>query len=218
MRYAQVTLVPGEATIHPLFPVLSGSPPVDESWMLDWNATGEETTTAFFRVAGDPDGLARVLDAEPVVREFEVTPHADGCYAYVHSTAVAAERRVWRAFTRQGALLVPPVSYRDGTVACRVVATAAGLRAAVDALPDGLSVTVDRIGEFDRDPAGLVGDLTRRQVEAVRAALDAGYYEVPRGATTADVADRLGCTASTAAEHLRRAEARVIRAAFAGRE
>ncbi|MFB6081005.1 MAG: helix-turn-helix domain-containing protein [Haloferacaceae archaeon] len=214
MRYVQVTLAPEGAAIHPLFPVMSGSPAVDASWMLDWNATDEETTTTFFRVDGDPDRLAAVLAAEPVVREFEVFDRPEGRYAYVHTAAVESERRIWRAFTREGALLIPPITYRDGRVTCRVVGTGTELRAAVEAVPDGLTVTVDRLGEFDRGPGGPVGDLTGRQREAVRAALDAGYYEVPRGATTADVADRLDCAPSTAAEHLRRAEAALVTAAF----
>jgi predicted DNA binding protein len=53
--------------------------------------------------------------------------------------------------------------------------------------------------------------LTDRQREAVRAAVEAGYYAVPREASLADVAEAIGCAESTASEHLRRAEAAVMR-------
>ncbi|WP_255190928.1 helix-turn-helix domain-containing protein [Natronobeatus ordinarius] len=63
---------------------------------------------------------------------------------------------------------------------------------------------------------GVRSALTERQREVLQAALEVNYYETPRRATAADVADHLGCTASTASEHLREAEARVIRELFDG--
>jgi predicted DNA binding protein len=53
--------------------------------------------------------------------------------------------------------------------------------------------------------------LTDRQREAVEAANDLGYYEIPREASQEDVAERIGCAASTAAEHLRKAETKLLR-------
>ncbi|MEA5408165.1 helix-turn-helix domain-containing protein [Haloarculaceae archaeon H-GB2-1] len=54
-------------------------------------------------------------------------------------------------------------------------------------------------------------ELTDRQLEAVRAAVEAGYYEPTRDGTVTDVADELGCAPGTAAEHLRRAESKVMK-------
>jgi len=42
-------------------------------------------------------------------------------------------------------------------------------------------------------------------------AVEPGYYAVPRRASLADVADTLGCAGSTASNHLRKAETRVMR-------
>lgn len=53
--------------------------------------------------------------------------------------------------------------------------------------------------------------LSERQSEAVTVALDLGYYETPREATVAEVAERLDCAPGTAAEHLRKAEAALVR-------
>ena len=44
----------------------------------------------------------------------------------------------------------------------------------------------------------------------VAAARDLGYYDLPREATHADVAERLGCAPGTASEHLRKAEAKLV--------
>ena len=54
--------------------------------------------------------------------------------------------------------------------------------------------------------------MTDRQLEAARAAVDAGYYERPREGTLADVADRLGVAESTASTPLQEAESRVMHA------
>nr|WP_276252178.1 helix-turn-helix domain-containing protein [Halomicroarcula sp. SHR3] len=42
-----------------------------------------------------------------------------------------------------------------------------------------------------------------------------GYYDQPRGATQADVAEVLDCSPQTAGTHLRKAESKVMRAVLA---
>lgn len=59
-----------------------------------------------------------------------------------------------------------------------------------------------------RDPETL---LTDRQRECLGAALRAGYFEVPRECTLADVAEQMGVDKSTASETLRRGSARVLK-------
>lgn len=54
--------------------------------------------------------------------------------------------------------------------------------------------------------------LTDRQQQVLRLAYDMGYYEVPRMASSADIATRLALDPSTVAEHLQRAERNLIEA------
>lgn len=78
---------------------------------------------------------------------------------------------------------------------------------ALDEIPEGVTIDVTYVGEF----AASVGDrLSRRQREAVAAAWDVGYYEVPREADVDAVAAELDCALSTASELLRRAESRLV--------
>jgi hypothetical protein len=53
-------------------------------------------------------------------------------------------------------------------------------------------------------------DLTPRQREVLETAWDAGYFEVPREASTADVARELDLDDSTVSEHLQRAERNLL--------
>jgi predicted DNA binding protein len=52
--------------------------------------------------------------------------------------------------------------------------------------------------------------LTERQTSALAAAVEMGYFDSPRRASIEDVAARLGISASTAVEHLRKAEKKVL--------
>ncbi|WP_370628387.1 helix-turn-helix domain-containing protein [Halorientalis salina] len=70
----------------------------------------------------------------------------------------------------------------------------------------------DQVGEYDRGLQLSESLLTDRQQEAVRAAIDHGYYEVPRSGSVEDVAAALDCAPSTASNHLRKAEARLAEA------
>lgn len=71
-------------------------------------------------------------------------------------------------------------------------------------------------GDLDRfpfrdDDDGAITVRFLGPLDRLRAALEAGYYAVPREASRADVAAALGCAPSTASEHLRKAERRLVR-------
>lgn len=62
----------------------------------------------------------------------------------------------------------------------------------------------------------LLDNLTLRQRDLLIAAKRYGYYEYPRRITSQQLAEKLGISKSTAIEHLRRGEARVISALLVG--
>ncbi|MFB6268870.1 MAG: helix-turn-helix domain-containing protein [Halobacterium sp.] len=73
----------------------------------------------------------------------------------------------------------------------------------------GASLDLERLGAYDGADDPMDG-LTDRQREVLTTAFDAGYYEVPREASTSDVAAELGVDDSTVAEHLQRAERNLL--------
>ena len=56
--------------------------------------------------------------------------------------------------------------------------------------------------------------LTSRQLEVLRAAYEAGYYEWPRGCTGEDVASGLGISSATFSEHVHAAERKLLTLLF----
>lgn len=74
---------------------------------------------------------------------------------------------------------------------------------------EGVSLHLEKLGEY-RGPDQPMDELTDRQREVIETAYDMGYYEVPRGVSTSDVAAELDLDPSTVAEHLQRAERNLL--------
>jgi predicted DNA binding protein len=59
---------------------------------------------------------------------------------------------------------------------------------------------------------GVFSQLTEKQVDSFIAALEAGYYQIPKKVTTTEIAGRNRVPRTTYEEHLRKAESKVLRA------
>jgi len=79
----------------------------------------------------------------------------------------------------------------------------------------GMSPELRSLGEYDGDEDALAS-LTQRQRETVETAYEMGFYDVPREASTDEVAERLGLDSSTVSEHLQRAEKNLLSLHFSG--
>jgi O-6-methylguanine DNA methyltransferase len=125
------------------------------------------------------------------------------------------ERRLLDAVERAGGIVVPPLRWESGLVSVEVLQTRPGLVARVQrSFPVKVArkrPVAEHAGarEVLRDSL-LLPSLTKKQAQALVAALDAGYYDLPRRVTTLDVARRLGVARSTFEEHLRRAEGQLV--------
>lgn len=60
------------------------------------------------------------------------------------------------------------------------------------------------------DATRILTELTPKQREALRTAIESGYYGVDRDTTVDEIAEKLGVSRTTAWEHLARAEAKVM--------
>ncbi|MDS0294885.1 helix-turn-helix domain-containing protein [Halogeometricum luteum] len=154
---------------------------------------------------------------ERLDREGEVLLITDDCLRRREPNAIEAY------LVRNDCLLLPPVRYEGGAKRCRVLALDPASLTAVyrELLADGLAVDVrskrraNAVAEgVPPSPADLLPDLSPRQYDALRAAVEGGYYEIPRETTTEELAAELGVGRRTAEEHLRRAENKLVGAVF----
>lgn len=202
-------------TIHPVHRFVCESDAVERELLLQGNTTDDPETFLFY-VEGDREAYETVLDGVAALAEYDITPADDGgFFLYAREASADTDRAIFEAFQRETVVVVPPVEFLpDRTMRLTVIGHGDQLRAALAALPDELSVRVDHVGEYRGEPGR---SLTDRQREAVAAARELGYYEVPREAGLAAVAAALDCGEGTASRLLRRAEARLVTEALKGR-
>ncbi len=217
MKYLRCRLRFAEGSIHPVHRAIVDHEDLSRDYLCHWNTTGEDSEAFVYFVEGDRSTYEAVLDDTPLITDYEVAPvGSDRFYAYVRQENRQVDDDLLAAVARAGAVVVPPVEFAgDGSATLTVLGDADALQGVADALPEVVEFDVQRIGEYAGDPATFDPDLTDRQREAVRAAVEEGYYATPRTGAVADVADRLGCAPATAAEHLRKAETGVMRALVA---
>jgi DNA-binding CsgD family transcriptional regulator len=216
MRYLQLEIGYPPGARHPMHQFLVDQESLRRAYLRHWNFSNPEQVTSLFHVVGDvPAGREEylaALDAVETIREYEVTPVDDrSFYVYVREAADEHARRFRELLADTDLLVVPPIEYgADGEMVFEIAGEAEGLRGVVSGLPDHLSVSVDRLGEYDAYRESLATALTSRQREVLAVARERGYYEIPRRTSVREIADELGCSKSTVSNHLRKAESRLV--------
>ncbi|EMA15568.1 bacterio-opsin activator [Haloarcula sp. JP-Z28] len=213
MKYVTLSLWMAPEVRHSMHQFVVEHDGYEASYLLRGNDIGSDLQTLLFHVDGFPPEPYRVaLEQAETVREYAISTCPDETFfLYVQDSPSATGHDLVDALTRAGLVIVSPVAYRtDGTVGLTLVGPGGTVQQAVETVPDGVSVDVREVGEYDSRRLDTGAALTDRQFEAVAAAVDCGYYGDTREGGVDDVADELGCAPGTAAEHLRKAEARVM--------
>ena len=216
MRYLQLQICFPPETRHPMHQFLVEQDSIRRAYLRHWNFSNPEYVTTLLHIVGDieegQEGYLTALDTADSIQEYDVTPVDDrSFYVYIRETAQGFASRLRALLTDTELLIVPPVEYgTDGEMLFEIAGGQDALQGLVANLPDHLSVSVNRVGEYDAYRESQVTALTDRQEEVLEVARERGYYEIPRQASVREVAAEVGCSKSTAADHLRKAEARLV--------
>lgn len=213
MRYMNATFEHPDWMLHPMQSFIRREDAVAYEELLAWNfLRGEDFEYELFYVVGDLDRYRAFVETVDNVRWHNITVVDDDSFlVYACQDTRPADRVFRAAFENLELVVVPPIRFdSQATISMTLVGEGENLQAVLDRTPDEISVTVNEIGEYDHRHGTIAGVLTDRQYEAVRAAVELGYYEKPRSASLDDVADALGCASSTASNHLQKAEAAVM--------
>lgn len=215
MRYLQLRLgLPSEVR-HPMHQYLRDRTEVERVSLRHWNFSNPEYLTSLLLVVGNgadlPEAYLAALDAVETVTEYDTTRVDDRrFYVYVRETTPTLARRLRPLFADTELLIVPPVEFDPGGVVhLEVVGSQDALRRLLVDVPDDVSVSVARLGEYDVHRESRATALTDRQREVFDVAREYGYYEIPRETSVREIAEVVGCAKSTAANHLRKIEARL---------
>mgnify|MGYP000312535510 CR=1 FL=1 len=213
-RVAFAVTYPAERA-HPIHRRLMAGGPVSRMDLLAWGPTETVTTLGWYDA--DRTAVAELLAAVDSVERTRLVAGDGGTYAFVHQTEYELDARVMALVADAPVVFLPPVSFRESGVArVEAVGEQAALGDVHDRLGATLDVRIERVGDFRR--FGTPADVTERQAAALSAAVSAGYYDVPRTGSVADVAAQLDCAHSTAGDLLRRAEAAVVEGFVRSRE
>ena len=185
------------------------SPPVRD---VTWTRATDGTVTEEFRV--DADVAADDLDADPVM---EVG--GDRVYQFTRDADAACACEVVERLDCP----IADVHAADGTLVLTLclpdIDRLRGIVTALDDVAERVSVRYlvrSNADPDDRRDTVVVdrGALTERQSEVLRTAYRLGYFDYRNGANAARVADELDITDSTFAEHLSKAQSRLLAEVF----
>lgn len=215
MKHVRLTMWAPEGAVHPVFDMLTRGDHVERVNGLHWNFS-EDRLGILHYVEGDFETYVAELETIPSVLDYDIA-RADDRHFYVYHRCVVqgGAQQLFETFTRDTLLLVPPIAFSDdGAATFSLFGDSAEVQAAIDSIPDVIEIDVHEVSGMADTPEVTGAMLTARQREAVEAALSLGYYDIPRESSYEDVATAIDCAPSTAAEHLRKAEGKLVQSAF----
>jgi hypothetical protein len=212
MKYARFRIDHDPETLHPMHAFEMENDRIEAVELWHWNTVFDDTNTFVFRVYGDPEPFRTKLESRPATITYSLTPASNGVFfCCVRDRVTEVDEEFIQAVARGTLVLKPPVRFNpDGTTDLTLLGAPGDVEEAVHRLPHGMDVTVRSVGPYRRW-GGRAAELTDRQRSAVAAAVEHGYYDSPREGSVADVASDLDVAPGTAAEHLRKAEATIMR-------
>ncbi|WP_436925719.1 helix-turn-helix domain-containing protein [Halosimplex amylolyticum] len=149
------------------------------------------------------------LDDLEYVDQWERVTDTEGAYLYVIGFTAPDLSADITEYAEDLVGTCDPDVDEDGTT-LSLVGSQEAIRGSIGEYVDsGVSPDLRKLGEYD-GPTRPMEQLTDRQREILRVAFEEGYYEVPREASTEDVAAEVGVDPSTVAEHLQRAERNLL--------
>lgn len=148
--------------------------------------------------------LGDYLAKLPEIRKFTILSQGNGRADVV---TWAEQSSILEFLLRTNCVFVGPTVVEDGVENWHIMAPSReGLQAAIASLERHADIAYIRSsGAFGQDKG-----LTDKQAAALAAAIEIGYFDTPRRASAVDLAAKLGVSPSTAVEHLRKAEKKVL--------
>lgn len=214
MKHVQVRITAdgAEADIHPMYDLWVNASFIERAIAIQWNFTGDALGMLHYAV-GDVESFEAAVSEVPEVLGYDlVRASEESFYAYIRDATTDALGEVFGPITQGGVVVIPPIRYRtDGTVTFSLFGPDAEIQNTVETIQSPMDVTITEVGGLEGTPVAAETHLSPRQREAVQAAVELGYYDIPRNASHEEIAAALNCAPSTAAEHIRKAESTLLK-------
>jgi hypothetical protein len=152
VRYLRLTLHYSDTTIEPMHKFMRETTHISEIKILHGNISNDDVVTFMYYIEGDHSACESCLNRQPNLIDYDITPVDDeSFYVYMRAQTLEREQRLIEAFTRRSLVVIPPIEYRDdGSVHYTLIGSSEDLRAAVDAVPSDIQVTIEQVGDYDQ--------------------------------------------------------------------
>lgn len=165
-------------------------------------------------VRGDRVAVERALEETgPTVVDYQLTDAGDTTILQLHYRPSDLTQELLAIHNRHAVLLDYPLEYtgpENRSLRVSEIGREEELRRVIEETRPLVDVEIERLGSYDPSDERPFTELTDRQREVLRVAVEQGYYEEPRQVTYEDIAAKLDCSAGTVGQHLRRIEARLM--------
>lgn len=212
MRYVRLELTPPAGAVHPVGRELAAESDLERTELVYVDSFPDGTGVLLYRLRGTADTLGSRLEEHPLVLEwdlFEGTGTEVYCYLSVDSGEPAST--LMSLVGQDGLIVETPIEFTDPeSLRLTVAGKEEMIQHAYQAIPEEFDYEIIKTGAYDPTCTWSILDLTSRQQEVLRTAVEIGYYDVPKQATHKDIANELDCATSTVDEHLRKAESTVF--------
>ncbi|MEY7851457.1 helix-turn-helix domain-containing protein [Natrarchaeobius sp. A-rgal3] len=211
MRYATVLIRWNDTELMPVNSAIAAEPNVHLEATYYINPIGGGTYAELSQFRGDMNRAATLFETSPQVEQFAIPNTTDGITYLQYDTAPLLDELMSLLSDHAVVISWPIRSTRDTRgVQLTVFGPETVLSEFFAAFPDGVDLTLERVGDYRGDHSDPMAMLTDRQHLVLDTAVRLGYYESPRGATHEDLAEELDIALGTVAEHLQRIEATVM--------
>lgn len=218
MRQYEVRLVPDGGWFHPFDRVVRPEPDLDRVAIHNMHLVGDGVGQALYEFRGDVERLRSIMDELQCDAEYQINQANGRIFNYLLFEPNDTIRELLAVHHDHQVFLDPPQQFTPGgDLLLTYHGTEETFQEAMDAVPDRVTVKLERKVEFQPSHEPFITSLTDSQQTTVRTAVEMGYYDIPREATYEEIGDELGLTAATVGEHLRKAEAKLVQQNISGR-
>ncbi|WP_255149553.1 helix-turn-helix domain-containing protein [Halorarius halobius] len=211
MRYVKVFLSPEDGDLHPAADDLAEHPDVTRESIQHLNLLNDGTAVTLSRLRGDRASLEEILGGTDDIMRYDVSEAGEELQAYIHFVPNATTHALMELTREHELVLDTPIEYNpDGSIRVSVIGQDDVVQNAIEHVPDNVRLELEQLSDYDPELRELSSLLTERQREILDAAVEVGYYKVPRNATHEDIAERVDISTTTVGEHLRKIEARLL--------
>lgn len=213
MRYVRTVIIPRDGGLHPVDERIAAEPNLTRELLHNISLLDDGTAITLYQLSGDADVAHEIAQESDEVLDYQLSEGDNHLTVYAHFVPTQDIVDLLSLFREYEVILDMPLEYTsDGSLRAHIVGEEEVIREIIPKIPDGLGLNLEQISDYVPEEERMFSLLTERQQETLQAALEVGYYRVPREATHQDIADHIDRSDGTVGEHLRKIEAKVMEA------